>query len=90
VQLRRKVIEEKGHVIVDRRRLHHVVVVEDQSQLVGRGLDLVCHGGHNSPARDDAGRGQQREHALSHAPVDTIERRHDVSPETHRVAVVRV
>jgi len=41
VQLRRQVAEQERHAVVDRPRLQQVVVVEDQRDLLGRGLELV-------------------------------------------------
>lgn len=82
--------QEEGHVIVDRPRLNHVVVVEDQRELAGRGLELVDQDSHDPLARDDAGRSQEWKHVLGVTPSCTIERNDNVTPEPHRIVVIGI
>jgi hypothetical protein len=88
VKLRREVAQEERHVIVDRLRLHRVVVVQDQRELLGRGHELVDQGGHNALARLDISGTEQRKHALADASEGTIQRDNRVPPKPDRVVVL--
>jgi hypothetical protein len=79
--------QEEGKVIVDRPRLQHVVVVQDQHELLRGGLELVDQGGHDALARDATRAAEEGKHALAHAADGTIERDDHVSPEPDRVVV---
>jgi hypothetical protein len=87
MQLRWEVAQQEGHIIVDRPSFDHVVVVQDQRELLGRDLELVHQDGHHDPAQQDAGGIQQRQHVLAGAAAYAIKRRDHVPPEPHRVIV---
>jgi hypothetical protein len=90
VQPRRKVAQKIGHVIVDRQRLHQVVVVEDQRELVRRGPERVDQGSHDAPARHHPWGTQERDHLLAEAFAGAVKGNDHVPPEPHRVVVVGV
>jgi hypothetical protein len=90
VQPRRRMAQQKPQAVMDHRFLDHVVVVENQRHLVGRGLEPVDQGGHHALARGTAGRTQTWKQVLAEAFDDPVQRRDHIAPEAARVVVVGV
>ena len=64
VHLRRQVLEQKGEGMVNRLGIDHVVVVEDEDELVREGGDLIEQG-----RQDRFGRGWLRGRGAHPAPL---------------------
>ena len=88
MKLWREMAQQVSHVVVDRRRLDDVVLVEDQGDVVRQVLDLVYQGGRQSTARHDARRVQKRKDSVTDANSGAVERRDHLAPETGWIVVV--
>ena len=89
VHVRRKVLDQEGHRLVDLRRFDDVVVVEHQHQVTADGLQVVEQRGDDGIDRRLRG----VEAALgrgSGVRVDGPQCRHDVGPEQRRVVVTAI
>jgi hypothetical protein len=73
-----------------RRFFDHVVVVQDQRQLVGLGLELVDQRGDQAMARQRRWSGQEAKELLAETFAGAVQGRDHIPPEAGRVVVVEV
>ncbi len=86
VDLRREVVQQEGHPVVDVPRLDHVVVVEDQHEVVLDGLELVEQGGEDLVDRRLRGL-QQGERSRADPGDGRPHGAQQVRPECRRIVV---
>jgi hypothetical protein len=90
MELRGQTAYEEGQAFVYWCRLDHMVVVEDEHDLIGEGLEFVYERGNHFLTRGDIRGTQEREGHLTDARSRTIKRRDHVTPEPDWVVVVRI
>ena len=90
VQLRRQVLQQEGHPVLDLARLDEVVVVEQQHHLVRQGVEVVEQRGEDHLDRRRLGRLQERERIVTDAGPGRPERRDHVRPEHCGIVVALV
>ena len=90
VQLRREVVEQEGHRVVDLARLDDVVVVEDQHDVPVDGAEVVEEGGEHRLHGQRLRCLEELEGAGAHRRSEGPEPGDDVGPEVRRVVVAGV
>jgi hypothetical protein len=90
VKLSGQAAEQEGDRLVDRLGLHQVVVVKDQTELVGQDGHLVDQGRHHRLGGRSGRAGEQRQDLVADAGMHPVQGRDGVPPEPRGVVVVGV
>jgi len=80
--------DERGDEVVDRARSDQVVVVEDQDQGLGQGVELVHQGAGQDPRRRQVGRAEERPGVGARVREGPLKRGHDVGEKDAGIPVL--